>query len=68
MKKTISLLLILSFFLSTLGMIADGDPNEVSMLLRFVEFFAMTALIFVVFSIIYFSANFIFKKLRSSKI
>lgn len=68
MKKTISLLLILSFFLSTLGMIADGDPKEASMLLRFVEFFAMTVSIFLVFSTIYFSSNFIYNKLRSSKI
>lgn len=59
---------MVSFFLSTLGMIADGDPKEVSMLLRFGEFFAMTAIIFVVFSTIYFSANFIYSKLRSSKI
>ena len=68
MKKTISILLILSFFLSTLGMIADGDPTEPSMLFRFVEYFAMTALMFVVFSAIYFSTKFIFKNLRSSKI
>lgn len=68
MKKTISILLILSFFLSTIGMIADGDPKEASMLLRFVEFFAMTASIFLLISAIYFSTYFTFKKLRSSKI
>ena len=68
MKKTISILLILSFFLSTLGLIADGDPKEASMLLRFVEFFSMAAVIFVIFSTIYFGAYYIFKKLGSSKI
>lgn len=68
MKTTISIILILSFFLSILGFIADGDPKEASMLLRFMEFFAMTATLFLVLSTIYFSTKFIFKNLRGSKI
>ena len=65
MKKSIVVLFILSFLLSTIGIIADGDSKEARMTLRFAEFFAMTALIFIVFSAIYFSTKFLTKNLKA---
>jgi len=66
MKKRILNILIFSSILTTLGFIMDGDPKEPSMLLRFVEFFGMLAIVFLFTTSIYFSLSFITKQLRRS--
>ena len=65
MKRSIFKILVISFVISTIGMIIDGDPKEASILLRFVEYFAMAATIFILISTVYLCTNFIFKKLKA---
>lgn len=65
MKKNLFKILILSSILTTLGFIMDGDPKEPSMLMRFVEFFAMIGTIFLLFSLVYFITTFTYRKIVS---
>lgn len=64
MKKTLTNLLIISFILTTVGFLMDGDVKEPSISIRFTEYFAMTGMIFTAISLIYFSVTFILKKLQ----
>ncbi|UFH31279.1 hypothetical protein LNP04_15050 [Chryseobacterium sp. C-71] len=64
MKMKLTNLLIFSLILTTIGFLMDGDTKEPSMVLRFTEYFAMTALIFTATSILYFSASFTMKKFQ----
>ena len=68
MKKNLFKILILSSILTTLGFIMDGDPKEPSMLMRFVEFFAMIGTIFLLFSLVYFITTFTYRKIVSWKV
>lgn len=63
MKKNLFKILILSSILTTLGFIMDGDPKEPSMLMRFVEFFAMVGTVFLLISIVYFLTTFTYRKI-----
>ena len=53
MKKKISNIFILSISFTILGFLIDGDQKEPSTIMRFIEFFAMTGITFVTFSILY---------------
>lgn len=64
MKKTLTNLLIISFILTTIGFLMDGDVKEPSMSIRFTEYFVMTGMIFTAISLIYFSVTFILRKLQ----
>lgn len=44
----------------------DADPVEPSMLMRFVEFFAMIGIVFLLISSVYFTYTFVFKNLRKA--
>ncbi len=64
MKMKLTNLLIISLILTTIGFLMDGDAKESSILMRFTEYFAMTAMIFTTISILYFSVNFTMRKLQ----
>ena len=64
MKRKLLNILTVSSIITTLGVVADGDPTEPSILMRFVEFFAMIGIIFSLISIIYFTSTFIRKNIR----
>ena len=58
MKKTLLNILTFATVITTIGFIMDGDAKEPSMLMRFVEFFMMTAIFFTFISIVYFGFSF----------
>ena len=64
MKRKLLNILTVSSIITTLGVVADGDPTEPSMLMRVVEFFAMIGIIFSLISIIYFTSTFIRKNIQ----
>ena len=64
MKRKLLNILTVSSIITTLGVVADGDPTEPSILMRFVEFFAMIGIIFSLISIIYFTSTFIRKNIQ----
>lgn len=64
MKRKLLNILTVSSIITTFGVVADGDPTEPSMLMRFVEFFVMIGIIFSLISIIYFTSTFIRKNIR----
>ena len=64
MKRKLLNILTVSSIITTLGAVADGDPTEPSMLMRFVEFFVLIGIIFSLISIIYFTSTFILKNIR----
>lgn len=63
MKKKILNILIVALAITTLGFIADGDVKEPNVLMRFLEFFMMTGIVFTLISIIYFGYAFTMKKI-----
>lgn len=63
MKKKILNILIVALAITTLGFIADGDVKEPNVLMRFLEFFMMTGIVFTLISIIYFGYAFAKKNL-----
>lgn len=65
MKKTYLNILAVALFVTIVGFLMDGDVKEPSMLMRFVEFFMMTGILFTIFSIFYHS--FVFTKKRVLK-
>ncbi|MDT0295068.1 hypothetical protein ACFQ3R_05255 [Mesonia ostreae] len=64
MKKSIINIFIISLSLTIIGFLMDSDPKEPSMLMRFVEFFGMIAMLSILISTIYFSTRFVYKKVR----
>lgn len=58
MKKILLNILTVATVIATIGFIMDGDAKEPSMLMRFVEFFMMTAILFTLISIVYFGISF----------
>ncbi len=63
-KKDYLLILLISFGLTTLGLLIDTDPKNESVWTTVFEFFAMLAITFVAISILYFGAGFLFRKIR----
>lgn len=64
MKRKLLNILTVSFVITTIGFIMDGDPVKLSMLMRFVEFFGMLAIIFSLVSFFYFISKFVFKNIQ----
>ena len=58
-------ILSVATFVTVIGYLMDGDPTEPSMLMRFIEFFMMTGILFVLFSIFYHSFVFVKNKLSN---
>lgn len=65
MKKTNLNILAVATLLTIVGFLMDGDIKEPSMLMRFVEFFMMTGILFTIISIFY--RSFFFAKKRLLK-
>ncbi|MBW8360592.1 MAG: hypothetical protein K0M56_00230 [Kaistella sp.] len=64
MKRKLFNILTVSSIVTTFGFIMDGDPKEPNMLIRFMEFFGMIGIVFLLASLIYFSTAFIRKNMR----
>ena len=60
MKKTNLNILTVAALITIVGFLIDGDVKESSMLMRFVEFFMMTGILFTMITIFYHS--FVFAK------
>ena len=60
MKKTNLNILTVAALITIVGFLMDGDIKEPSMLMRFVEFFMMTGILFTMITIFYHS--FVFAK------
>ena len=60
MKKTHLNILRAAILITIVGFLIDGDVKESSMLIRFVEFFLMTGILFTIITIFYHS--FVFAK------
>lgn len=64
MKRKLLNILTVSFVITTIGSIMDGDPVKPRMLIRFVEFFVMLTIIFLLVSFFYFTSKFVFKNIQ----
>ncbi|SEA28260.1 hypothetical protein [Psychroflexus halocasei] len=62
MNNKIKNIAILSSALTTIGFLMDGDVKEPSMLMRFVEFFGMFSILFILIYSVYAIKRFAFKK------
>jgi hypothetical protein len=67
MNKKVLNILLLSIGITIFGFLADSDPKEPSIVMRFVEFFAVTVLLFTFFAISNYIYNFTKKKVLLSK-
>lgn len=67
MNKKLLNILFLSIAVTIFGLLMDDDNKEPSTIMRFVEFFAMTTIIFTVFTALYYLINFTKKKVIFSK-
>ena len=63
MKKKFLNILIISIIITVFGFLMDDDQKEPSTIMRFVEFFAMIGIIYLIVSFIYFSFNFVKNKI-----
>jgi len=64
MKRKLLNILTVSFIITTIGLIMDGDPVKPNMLMRFIEFFGMIAIVFLLVSFFYFTSNFVLKNIK----
>ncbi len=64
MKKKFLNILILSITVTIFGFLMDDDQKEPSTIMRFVEFFAMIGIIFLLFSMLNFTFNFAKNKIN----
>lgn len=62
MKKINLNILTVAILMTLVGFLMDGDVKEPSMLMRFVEFFMMTGILFTIISVFY--HLFVFAKKR----
>jgi uncharacterized membrane protein YwaF len=67
MNKKLLNILLLSIGVTIFGLLMDDDNKEPNTIMRFVEFFAMIAIIFTVFTAVYYVINFKMKKVVFSK-
>ena len=67
MSKRISNILLLSIAVTIFGFLMDDDAKEESTIMRFVEFFAMSAIIFIIFFLIHHFINLTKKKIQITK-
>lgn len=64
MKRKFLNILAASFVITTISLIMDGDTVKPSMLMRFIEFFVMLAIVFSLVSFFYFTSKFVFKNIQ----
>jgi len=64
MKRKLLNILTVSFIITTIGLIMDGDPVKPNMLMRFIEFFAMITIVFLLVSFFYFTSKFVLKNIK----
>lgn len=64
MKNTFLKLFCAAFLFTTIAYLMDGDAKEQDMGVRFAEFAGMLAIIYLIISVIWFSAGFLLRKLR----
>ncbi|MCP2038910.1 hypothetical protein [Chryseobacterium sp. HSC-36S06] len=64
MKKKILNILGISWIVTTIGFVMDGDPTVPGVLLRFTEFFFMLGIVFLILSVFYFRSMFIKNRFR----
>lgn len=64
MKRKFLNILAASFVITTISLIMDGDTVKPSMLMRFIEFFVMLAIVFLLVSFLYFTSNFVLKNIQ----
>ena len=67
MNKKLLNILLLSIGVTIFGLLMDDDNKEPSTIMRFVEFLAMIAIIFTVFTAVYYVINCKKKKVVFSK-
>lgn len=66
MKRKLLNILTVSSVITTLGFVMDGDQKEPSMLMRFIEFFAMITIVFLLVSFFYFTSKFVLKNIQKA--
>lgn len=64
MKKKILNILGISWIVTTVGVVMDGDPTVAGVLLRLTEFFLMFGIVFLILSVLYFGSLFIKSNFR----
>lgn len=64
MKKRIINIFAISWIVTTIGFVMDGDPTVPSVLLRLSEFFLMLGIVFLILSVLYFGSLFIKSSFR----
>ncbi len=64
MKKKFLTILTISFVITTIGFIMDGDAKVPSMMLRFTEFLLMLGILFLLLSGLYFGSLFIKRRFQ----
>ncbi len=64
MKKKILNILGISWIVTTVGFVMDGDPTVPGVLLRLSEFFLMFGIVFLILSVFYFGSLFIKSSFR----
>jgi uncharacterized membrane protein YwaF len=67
MKNKLLNLLYISIGVTIFGLLLDDDPKESSTKIRFMEFFLMTFILFILISIIYLSFVFVKNRIISMK-
>jgi len=67
MKKTIQNILVIASVITTAGFLLDGDAKEPNVLMRFVEYILMLAIIFTIIAGFYFGIKALTKRLPLSK-
>ena len=64
MKKQFLNILTIAFAIATVGVLLDSDRVELNVTMRFVEYFAMVAILFTIISSLYFGIKFMVNKLK----
>jgi len=65
MKNSALNILVIALLIALSGFLMDDDPNELNMLMWFIEFFGMTVIMFLLISMIYYPSIFVYKKIRN---
>lgn len=66
-KRNLLSILIFSIGITIFGLLMDDDIKEPSTIIRFIEFFAMTGIVFVILLVINYLFSFAKKKVSISK-
>jgi len=64
MKDKFLKILILSAIITTIGFVLDGDLVELSVIMRFIEYFAMLGIVFLLISTVFILYNQLLKYVK----